>query len=162
MTFKTRFRTALVLTAAAGAALLASTALGAAAPTTISFVVQNNGTEYQTRSGSTRAFPGRLETGDRILTRDRLLEGTRAVGYDNEICTVTFDDNDLCQVMLVVPGRGEIEGTWLWIGRNRSASGPSHFSGVIDGGTGGFAHARGQFTASVLANGAPTITATLG
>lgn len=146
------------LTLAAGAAvaaLVTATAQGAGTPSTLSLVVQNHGTEYVTAAGSTSAFPGRLQTGDRIFARDSLLQGARSVGYDNELCTATFDNHDLCQVMLVLPGKGQIHASWLWI------HWPSNFNGVIEGGTGAFAQARGQFTATVLRNGTLRITATL-
>jgi hypothetical protein len=140
---------------AAAAALFTTTAQGTGTPSTLSFLVQNRGTEYITAAGSTSVFPGRLQAGDRILTRDALLQGGRSIGYDNELCTVTFDSHDLCQVVLVVPGKGQIQASWLWI------RWPSNFSGVIDGGTGAFADASGQFTATVLPKGALRITATL-
>ena len=146
------------LTLAAGAAVAAlfvATAQGAGTPSTLSFVVQNRGTEFVTAAGSTNVFPGRLQTGDRIFSRDSLLQGARSIGYDNELCTVTFDNHELCQVMLVLPGEGQIQASWLWI------RWPSSFSGVIDGGTGAFAHSAGQFTATVLRNGVLRITATL-
>jgi hypothetical protein len=60
----------------------------------------------------------------------------------------------------VLPGKGQIEVSWLWIARNRSNYGPSHFAGVVDGGTGTFAGVRGQFTATLLPGGAPMITVT--
>jgi hypothetical protein len=132
-----------ITVAAAAAALFVATAQGAKPSSTLNLVVQSNGHEYLTAAGSSSVFPGRLQTGDRILGRDTLLEGTRAVGYDNELCTVTFDDNDLCQTILVLPGKGQIEVAWLWVDRNASALGPSHFHGVIDGGTGQFANATG-------------------
>jgi hypothetical protein len=146
------------LTLAAGAAtaaLVTATAQGAGAPSTLRFVVQNRGTEYVTAAGSTRVFSGPLHTGDRILTRDELLQGARSIGYDNELCTVTLDDHDLCQAIVVLTGKGQIQASWLWI------RWPRNFTGVIDGGTGAFAHAQGQFTATVLRNGALRITATL-
>jgi hypothetical protein len=143
------------LTLAAGAAVAATSAQGARSPSTLRFVVQNHGTEYVTATGPTSIFPGRLQIGDRILSRDSLLVGAHSVGYDNELCTVTFDNHDLCQVMLVVPGKGQIQASWLWI------HWPSNFSGVIEGGTGAFARAQGQFAATVLHNGRVSITATL-
>jgi hypothetical protein len=146
------------LTLAAGAAVAAlftATAHGDGTASTLTFVVENHGTQYVTAAGSTSVFPGRLQPGDRILTRDSLLQGARSIGYDNELCTVTLENHDLCQVMLVLPGKGQIQASWLWI------RWPSNFTGVIDGGTGAFAHAGGQFTATVLRNGALKITATL-
>lgn len=74
---------------------------------------------------------------------------------------MTFDNNDLCQTILVLPGKGQIAATWLWVDRNASLLGPLHFTGVVDGGTGVFANAKGQFSASVLPNGTLTIAATL-
>jgi hypothetical protein len=146
----------LTLPAAATAAVLSvPAARGAGTPSTLSFVVQNRGTDYVTAAGSTNVFPGRLQPGDRILSRDALIQGTRSIGYDDELCTVTVDNHELCQVALVLPGRGQIQASWLWI------RWPSSFTGVIDGGTGAFAHARGQFTATGLRNGGLRITATL-
>ena len=147
---------------AAAAALFVGTAQGAGTQPTLSFVVQNHGTEYVAAAGSTSVFPGRLQTGDRIFTRDLLLDRGHSIGYDNELCTVTFDDNDLCQTIVVLPGKGQIQASWLWIDRNASTYGPAHFNGVIDGGTGAFADARGKFSASLLPTGTLKFAATLG
>ena len=156
MTFRSGLGISLTpATGAAVAVVLAATAQGAGTPSTLSFVVQNKRTEYVTAAGSTSVFPGRLQTGDRTLSRDSLLQGARSIGYDNELCTVTFDNNDLCQVMVVLPGKGQIQASWLWI------RWLSNFSGVIDGGTGAFTDARGQFMSRRLRNGALSITTTL-
>src|SRR6516164_10350607 len=66
------------------------------APKMVSYDVRNNGIEFVTASGSSNSFPGRLVTGDRIFARDSLLRAGTQIGYDNEVCTVTFDGNDLC------------------------------------------------------------------
>jgi hypothetical protein len=131
---------------AAVASLLVATAQGAGTASTLSFVVQNQGREYLTTAGSSSLSPGRLLPGDRILSHDSLLQGGRTFGYDDELCTVTIDNQDLCQVMVALPGKGQIQASWLfrW---------PSNFTGVIDGGTGAFAHASGQFTGTTLRNG---------
>ena len=123
-------------------------------PSRFSFVVQNHGRESLTTAGSTGVFPGRLLPGDRILSRDSLLQGALAVGYDDELCTVTIDNQEFCHVMVVLPGKGQIEASWLfrW---------PSNYTGVVDGGTGTFAHAKGQVTGTTLRNGRFRITATL-
>ena len=132
-------------------------------PTLTLFLAGGSAPEYVSASGaSSTTFPDRLKTGDRIFSNDRLSDGRRQVGYSNEICTVTFNANDLCQTVGHVNGKGEFEATWLWIGRNTSTYGPRHFSGVIDGGTGAFANAHGQFQATVLANGSLRFSASLG
>lgn len=98
MTTNRRFWTAVVIATVTGAAVWASTALAAAAAPTLSFVARNHGLEFVTASGSTSVYPGHLQVGDRIFSRDALVQGTRSVGYDNELCTVTFDNHELCQV----------------------------------------------------------------
>jgi hypothetical protein len=144
-----------IAVAAAAAAVFASTALGAKPRPTLSFVARNAGLEFVTASGPTTVYPGHLQIGDRIFARDALTQGTRSVGYDNELCTVTFDNHELCHTVVVLPGEGQIETNWLW------TDWPSGFTGTIDGGTGAFAHATGQFTATPLAGGAVKFTATL-
>jgi hypothetical protein len=155
----------LVLAAAVGIVATLSAVAGAgnrSAPTLTLVLEQGPGPEYISASGTTSTtFPDRLHTGDRIFSNDRLSDGHQQVGYDNEICTVTFNANDLCQVVGYITGKGEFEATWLWIGRNTSFYGPRHFAGVIDGGTGAFANAHGQFDASVLPNGSLRFSASL-
>jgi hypothetical protein len=156
MTSSKRFRiSSVIAVVAAAAAAFVSTALGARPTPTLSVVVHNRGLEFVTASGSTSAYPGHLQIGDRIFSRDALTQGPRSVGYDNELCTVTFDDHELCQVALVLPGKGQIQASWLW------TDWPSGFTGVIEGGTGTFAHAKGEFTATPFAGGALKLTATL-
>ena len=146
----------------AGFAVVATAGTGRGSTTTL-FLAGGSAPEYISVSGTTSTtFPDRLNTGDRIFSNDRLSDGRHQVGYSNEICTVTFNANDLCQVVGHITGKGEFEATWLWIRRNTSAYGPRHFSGVIDGGTGAFAGAHGQFEATVLANGSLRISASLG
>jgi len=145
----------------AGGAVAATAASGAHPAPSFSYIVQNAGTEYLTKSGLTATFPGRLETGDQIFSRDTLLRGSTRIGYDNMTCTVTFDSNDLCHAISVFSGKGDVEATWLWVGRNSSQYGPEHFAGVINGGTGSYRNTRGQFEADVQPNGALKITAKL-
>jgi len=153
---------ALLAGAIAGGVLTTSSEASARSSSSLSYVVHNAGIAYLTKTGLTRSFPGRLQTGDEIFTRDLLFQGSTKVGYDNENCTVTFDNNDVCRVLAVFTGKGDVESTWIWIGRNSSQLGPSHFSGIIVGGTGAFERARGQFDASALPDGTLRITAHLG
>jgi hypothetical protein len=154
MTTRKRFTITSVIAVAAAAAVFVSTALGARPQPTLTLFVHQRGIEFVTPSGSASAYPGQLQIGDRIISDDAVAEGTRTVGYDNELCTVTFDNHDLCQAMVVLPGKGQIEASWL------QTHWPSGFTGVFDGGTGIFAHAKGQFTATPVA-GALKLTGTL-
>ena len=153
---------ALLAAAVVAGALTAGSDASTHPSRSLTYIVRNAGTAYLTKTGLSTSFPGTLQTGDQIFARDTLLQGSTKIGYDNETCTVTFDNNDLCRVASVFTGKGETEATWLWINRNSSQYGPSHFTGVIDGGTGSFEHATGQFDATTLPNGTLRITATLG
>jgi hypothetical protein len=149
--------------------LLFSTAVPAASANathstrgTLTVVSKNTSTEYVSAAGKTSStYPGALATGDRIFASDTDLVGGKTAGFDNEICTVTFNGNDLCHDVAVLSGKGDIELTWLWIGRNNSAYGPQHWSGVIDGGTGAFAKAHGGYLARILPNGTVQISVPL-
>lgn len=140
---------------AAGAAPVVANAQGAGTPSALRFVEgPNQGREFLTPAGSSGVFPGRLQPGDRILSRDTLLrrQGGRLVGYDDEVCTMTVDDHFLCQMIAVIRGQGEIHASWLLL------HWPDGFTGVIDGGTGRFANARGTFTYAPESNGSGKIT----
>jgi hypothetical protein len=58
--------------------------------------VRNRGIEYITAGGTSGTYPGPLQTGDRITARDDLFAGQTKVGFDNGLCTATFDGNELC------------------------------------------------------------------
>ena len=155
MTSTKRLIISCVMAVVAATVVFVSTALGAKPTPTLALVAHNRGLEFITASGPTTAYPGHLQIGDRILARDALTQGSRSVGYDDELCTVTFENDELCQDTMVLPGKGQIDTNWLW------TDWPSGFTGAIDGGTGTFAHAKGQFTATPLAGGALRLTATL-
>jgi hypothetical protein len=146
---------------AIAAAVATASAAGASQKTTVSFTIHGGGMAYLTPHGLTHTYPGKLTTGDQIFSLDRLFDGTKEIGYDNEVCTVTFDGNDLCHTVAVFPGKGDVDATWLWVGRNKSYIGPRHFSGVVDGGTGTYTNATGQFNATVHSNRTLDFTATL-
>jgi hypothetical protein len=135
------------------AALIAVGGASAQRSSNFNYVVHNAGLAYLTKGGLSTRFPGSLKTGDQIFARDLLYQGSKKIGYDNESCTVTFDNNDLCRVLSVFAGKGTLESTWIWINRNSSPLGPTHFSGVMDGGTGSFEHLSGQFDATALPDG---------
>jgi hypothetical protein len=136
-----------VVLAIVGLAVVTSSAL--AKPGTLTVVAKGTGTVFVTHSGLvTSKYPGALVTGDRIFSEGREFIAGKAAGFDNEECTVTFDGNDFCHDVAVLTGRGEIELTYVLVGRNHSTSGPRRFSGIIDGGTGEFQDARGTFQAT--------------
>jgi hypothetical protein len=97
--------------------------------------------------------------GDRIIGQDRILQNGKAAGHDNEVCTVSFRRDVLCQDIVVLNGQGDLQASWTlqW-----PATGvPSSFDGVIDGGTSHFAAAHGSFHAATLPNRDIRITAVI-
>ena len=162
MTFRWRVRLLVLLAVILAVIAGALSARGIASThgqRTLSYSVRNAGIAYLTKAGLSTTFPGVLETGDQIFARDFLYDGSTKIGYDNETCTVTFDNNDLCRVVAAFTGKGEIESTWLWMNRNGSLYGPKHFNGIVDGGTGRFAQSHGEFHATTLQDGSLRITA---
>jgi hypothetical protein len=133
----------------AAAALAVSAAAAPTGPGTLTVIARGTHTVFVTHSGLvTSKYPGALVTGDRIFSEGKDFIGGKAAGFDNEECTVTFNGNDLCHDVAVLAGRGEIELTYLLVGRNHSAFGAKSFSGIIDGGTGEFQDAHGTFHAT--------------
>jgi len=154
----------LLAAAALAAGLAVSATATAKSPSMLTVVLKGAGTtEYVSATGHvSTTYPGQLVTGDRILGNGTDYVAGKPVGFDNEICTVTFDGNDLCHEVAVLTGKGDVELTWLWVGRNNSTLGPSHWSGIVDGGTGVFAHVHGAYDARLLANGALQVSVPLG
>jgi hypothetical protein len=140
---------------AAVAGLVVANAQGATAPSTLSFVPQNQSREFLTAAGSSGAYPGRLQPGDRILSQDALLQRGHSVGYDDELCTVGLYSHFLCQATVVLPGQGQVQVSWLLL------HWPNGYTGIVDGGTGHFANAKGTFTYAPEPNGTAKITVSL-
>jgi len=92
--------------------------------------------------------------GDRFIMRETLSENGAVVGFDNIICTLTFNNNGLCDAVLAIDGKGDIHGTALVRDAfDPNGSGPSVFDATIDGGTFAYANATGYVHLSALPNG---------
>ena len=160
----------LVLAGALAAALLAGAAAGAAAaqasghtPGRLTFEVQPTARQFITSAGAISGFPtGPLAPGDRIIGRDRLLQGGAQVGHDDEVCTVGFARDVLCQDIAGFDGRGDVQSSWSFRWPATGSNGPASFDGIVDGGTGAFGGARGTFHAQTLPDGDQQITASIG
>src|SRR5215469_11295553 len=109
-----------ILTAALAAAALAGGAAGAAAAqagahklnaaasqTTASaqrqltFDLQGTVLRFFSNTGPIKGWPTKpLVPGDRVIGADRLLQGGKLVGHDDEACTVALARDVLCQDMI--------------------------------------------------------------
>jgi hypothetical protein len=164
MTHKLGVRLALVLIAICGGGVVGFLAFGtssrAAATARMSYEIDSTGIEYVTSTGTSSTFPGQLNLGDRIFGRDALTSGGKTIGYDNGICTVTYDRNVLCDYVEVFQGKGDLSVSWLWVDRTGSVYGPKHFSGIITGGSGAYQGAHGAFDATVETSGKLAVSGT--
>lgn len=156
------------------AGVLAATALGAAAAGVataqasagtagqLTFDLQPTALRFFTSTGPITGFPaGPLAPGDRVIGQDRLLQDGVLAGHDDEACTVGFAGDVVCQDIAVFDGRGDVQAGWSFRWPAAGNHGPASFDGIIDGGTGAFADARGDYHAQALPNGDLQITATL-
>jgi hypothetical protein len=97
-------RTRIALGALATIAVAGGTAGAAAAqasgpaPGRLTFVSQLTAIRFFTSSGPIAGFPTKpLVPGDRIIGQDRILQHGKPAGHDNEVCTVSFRRDVLCQ-----------------------------------------------------------------
>jgi len=154
------------LAALAVAGCAAGTAAAQAAPHApgqLTFASQLTAIRFFTASGPITGFPARpLVPGDRIIGQDRILQEGRAVGHDNEACTMSFGRDVLCQDIVILDGQGDLQTSWTVQWPAAGTRGPASFDGVIDGGTGRFAAVHGTFHAATLPDGDLQVTAVIG
>jgi hypothetical protein len=159
-------KAALAVAAAAGVGLTGCGTTMAAAHTTaahgsqtISAVIHRTNLVFVTPSGSSTPYPtGPVVPGDRVLGRDDLLQHGSTIGSDFEVCTASFGLHVLCDDMVDITNVGELHVTWMFQWPSSGTSGPSVWDGVVDGGTGNYANASGDFHARALPSGDDSIT----
>ena len=130
----------------AGGTLVVATAGQAGAQVEMTLTATQTNFEYVPAGGRPTANPSNnlIPTiGDEIIVRESLSQGSTVVGYDNVVCTDTFNDNALCDAVFAITGKGDIHGTALIRG-DFGPNAPSVFDGSIDGGTFAYAHASGM------------------
>jgi hypothetical protein len=153
---------ALAAIAVAGSAAAAAAQTAPHAPGQLTFVSHLTAIQSFTASGPITGFPTTpLVPGDRIIGQDRILQNSRPAGHDNEVCTVSFGRDVLCQDIVILTGQGDLQVSWTFQWPATGTRGPASFDGVIDGGTAHFAAAHGTFHAATLPDGDMQITAEL-
>jgi hypothetical protein len=130
------------------------------APTPLKVVVHPTDFEFVTHAGTSPTFPTTpLAVGDRVIGRDSITqEGARA-GTDYEVCTISFDLHALCEDTLTIDGKGDVHASWILQWPRNGTTRPKSFDGIIDGGTGAYRNATGDFHAVALAGPDIQITA---
>src|SRR5262245_4151528 len=162
-------RTRILAGVLAAAALAGGTAGAAAAQASthtrgqLTFDMQRTALQFYASTGPITGYlTGPLAPGDRIIGQDRILQNGVPVGRDNEVCTVGFGRDVTCQDIAVFDGRGDVQASWSVRWPATGSTGPASFDGIIDGGTGAFTDAHGDFHAQARPGGDLQITATLG
>jgi hypothetical protein len=149
---------ALAVAGGAAAAATAQAAAPAAGPLTLTS--QLTALQFFTSAGPITGPPtAPLVPGDRIIGQDRILQGGRPSGHDNEACTVSFNRDVLCQDIIIFDGQGDMQASWTL--RWPAIGSPASFDGIIEGGTGSFRAAHGWFHAQALPGGDMKITANI-
>ena len=148
---------------AGGAAGVAAARASAGTPEQLTFDLQPAALRFFTSTGPITGFPtGPLAPGDRVIGQERLLQDGIPAGHDNEVCTVAFARDVVCQDIVIFDGRGDVQASWSFRWPATGNRGPASFDGIIGGGTGVFRDAHGAFHAQALPDGDLRITATIG
>jgi hypothetical protein len=128
-----------VLAVAGG--IIVATAQQAGASQEFSVIAHSTNFEVVPAGGKATANPSQSfapSIGDEFIIREDLIQNGVTIGYDNIICTDTFD----------------IHGTALIRDQfDPNTNGPTVFDGSIDGGTFAYAHATGSVHLTSLPNG---------
>jgi hypothetical protein len=165
MHMRTRVLTGVLagLVLAGGAGGVAAAQASAGTPGQLTFDLHRTALQFFSSTGPITGFPtSPLAPGDRIIGQDRVLEDGVLAGYDDEVCTVGFTRDVLCQDIVILAGRGDVQVSWSFRWPATGSTGPASFDGIIDGGTGTLAHASGTFHARTLPDGDLQIIATIG
>jgi hypothetical protein len=153
---KARFLLTLGALAAASAGLIIADTSSAGANVEATFTAHVTNIEYVTSSGSSLTAPATLVPGDRTIVRFDDIQGTNVVGFTNAVCTVTFNNNELCDAVSSTTNVGDLSISLLL--RGAAVAFPSVYDGSINGGTFAYRNAHGDFHAVVQSNGDIVIT----
>jgi hypothetical protein len=144
-----------VLAVAGG--IIVATAQQAGASQEFSVIAHSTNFEVVPAGGKATANPSQSfapSIGDEFIIREDLIQNGVTIGYDNIICTDTFNNNGLCTAVFAINGKGDIHGTALIRDQfDPNTNGPTVFDGSIDGGTFAYAHATGSVHLTSLPNG---------
>ncbi|GAC1597808.1 MAG: hypothetical protein NVS3B21_22700 [Acidimicrobiales bacterium] len=117
--------------------------------------------EFVTATGASLVKPGAFAPGDRIVLRSDMSENGVLVGYSSAVCTVTFNDNVLCDLIIAIANTGDIHATALLRGSVGPSGPPKVFDAIVDGGTFAYHSAHGSAHVVREANGDEVVTFSL-
>jgi hypothetical protein len=125
--------------------VVVATAQQVGATNEFSVVGRDTNIEWLPAGGTpTLSQPASPSIGDKFILREDLLQDGTNIGFDNIICTDTFNNNALCEGVFAITGKGDIHATALIRNFFDFANEPASFDAAIDGGTFAYAHASGS------------------
>jgi hypothetical protein len=145
-----------------GGTAVAVTTSQAGASSEFSLVSHVTNVEFATEAGAALVPSQALAPGDRLLIRSDLAENGINAGYSNIVCTVTFNDNVLCDGVFALANRGDLHATALIRGAAGPKGIPTTQDFIVDGGTFEFRDAHGSAHVVVSPNGDETFMFALG
>jgi hypothetical protein len=152
----------LVALVVGGGVVVAVTATQAGASSEFTAVGHITNVEFVTAKGASLAPSGALVPGDRLVIRADILQNGAVVGYSEDACTVTFNDDVLCDGIDAFTNRGNLHFSGLLRGAVGPSGIPKVFDLIVDGGTFAFHNAHGSAHVVVLSNGDEVVTYVLG
>jgi hypothetical protein len=150
---------ALVVSSGVAVAVTATQA-GASSESTVVGHITN--TVFVTGKGASLSPSGPLIPGDRLVNRASLSQNGAVVGFSEVVCTVTFNDDLLCDGIDALTNRGDLHVSGLLRGAVGPSGIPKVFDLIVDGGTFTFHNAHGSAHVVVLPNGDEMTTTVLG
>jgi hypothetical protein len=105
------------------------------------------------QAGPSTSFPASpMVPGDRFVSRDDLTQNGSPVGHLEAMCTVTFNNEFMCESTFALTNRGDLHASFLLRSSQPSVFGlPKVYDLIVDGGTFAFHNAHGS--AHIVANG---------
>jgi hypothetical protein len=145
-----------------GGITVAATASQAGASTEFTVVSHLTNFEFAQAKGTSLVPSLPFVVGDRFMFRTDLIENGSNVGYTNEMCTVIFNDNVMCDEIYALTNRGDLHITTLLRGAAGPSSIPKAADLIVDGGTFAFRNAHGSAHIVTLPNGDQSVAFSLG
>ena len=98
------------------------------------------------QAGPSASFPtSPMVPGDRLITRDDVTQNGAAVGHLVNLCTLTFNNEFMCEGTWALTNRGDLHTSFLARGSQPSVLAfPKVYDLIVDGGTFAFRNAHGS------------------
>jgi hypothetical protein len=135
------------------AVAVAATASQAGASSEFTVVSHTTNVEFITSGGASLVPSLPFVPGDRLVERADLTENGAPVGFENAACTVTFNDNVVCDEIWAFTNKGDLQLSTLVRGAAGPSGPPAVADLIVEGGTFAFRNAHGSAHAVRLPNG---------